>query len=389
LKKKTKLHKVNIYNKKIPAPQQPGYGCVLIFSKCDFSGNWAHVCRNFNLTKGNKGKKGKNKYGKYGKFTITSIKIGSESRLKTFTKLKYKGKKSVIKKSNSCLKNEVNSFKLINNNKKIKIATYPSHIKHLFDKIKHGCVFIFEKCDFQGKWAEICGSINNLNEIGFGIRFSSFKVSKGSYVRIFKDYNWKSKSKKYSKNKRCLDNNNNKESKGNNMDIPKSLKVFIIKSKSKIKQAKKKTFKLYKSGKQIMKLRKYCVLAYDKCGHKGRFARICKSIKNLKKFKFGKRIRSIKLGSKIRISLHSKVKFEGDNIFIDKDKLCLEDDDFDDIALSIKLYKNVEKFKKDKERLGLDVDNKKRIDKYDEKGIDDIDNIDNNDEKELFRDIKD
>ncbi len=341
---KRKLHKVNIYNSKIPAPKQPANGCALLFESCEYKGRWSHVCRNLNSFK---------KFN----FQVSSIKLGLNTKAILFTKDKYKGHRLVIKTASfSCIKeNSPSSLKLKKIKQKESFSTFPPHIQY-HKKVKKGCIQIFEKCGYQGKWAMICKRIDNLNRIAFNNQIKSIRLGRGSYVKLWSQGKFQGKGKRFKKHKRCLENSEYGK-------MVNSLKVFRLKKKNNKKALRRraKTLKVFKAGKKLKKLRKNCILVYEKCHFKGSFARICKNIKNFKPFNFGENISSIKFGSNInQITLFQEKKYQGGEFLVYGERDCLEEEEFEGSALSIQLYKNSSR-KKSKDEKNMKQRKKKEI----------------------------
>ena len=327
---KKRMQKINIYQRNVPSPQKPGNGCVLLFNECDFKGKWAHVCSDFDLVS--------DKYD----IVIKSIKVSSSANVNMFTGNKFIGDKYMPESNISCLNHKINSLKIKSKKTQNYVATFPPHIEQA-KKIKKGCIEVFENCDYSGKWALLCGKMDNLKVIGFQNKIKSMKLGKNSYVKMWSKNDQQGKSKKFKKNKKCMkDNQLFKE--------VNSLEIKVMKDSKLMKFKIEKKLKIFKSGKKFKNgVNKNCMLGYEKCNFKGRVVKICKSIDDLKKFKFEGRIKSVKLGRNLKLVIfHREVDFKNEYLEIGKDNSCLKRQNEKEKEInSIKLLRKEEKKKRD------------------------------------------
>jgi hypothetical protein len=313
----------------VAAPIRPHPGCVLVFAQVNFGGRWAEVC-------------GSNKdLGSCGlSKTISSVKIGTLTKLYLWTSSHYNGESAEITADESDL--TTSEFKDITislqvftwTQKPRLLETKTVVVKQLQDQppsqAAPGCALLFADPGFQGVWTQICGSAENLTSVNLDKRISSLKVGAKTKIRLFTMPSFGGKFHDFEWNVSDL-----LVEDFDNMAV--SAKLFVYKPKPRLRRIKTLVIKSV-SVAAPARPQTGCALIFEDPKYQGKWAQVCGSAPSLTAKSFDKMISSVKIGTDTKMVLWSADNFEGKSVTFTADEAEFIKISFDNMASSIQMF---------------------------------------------------
>jgi hypothetical protein len=293
---------INVVPGNKPAPARPTKGCVIIFEHVNYNGRWAHVCgSNKNL--------GKLKF----RSSVSSVKVGLFSKVIFYSKNNFKGKQLPTTRDIKNLvsrrfNDQANSLRLLTYRPRpiicpVKPAPKPQVNPAPF-RPRNGCAIIYQHINYKGRWAQVCGSIKNLNSWAkFDNIISSIKLGKRTKVILYSNKNFKGRHLSLDGDDRTLVNKNFN-------DITSSIKLMRYKNPSPRPLPRPRPVPTPPT----INLRKPspgCVRLFQDINYKGRSIELCYSHPDFRKLKFNDVASSAWVGKNTQVSLYEHVAYGG------------------------------------------------------------------------------
>jgi hypothetical protein len=132
------------------------------------------------------------------------VKVGAGTTVHLFTQNKFKGRTLTLNSNIACLVSK--RFNDVTASARVvrhKTPVRPGPIK-VPRRPSKGCVLVFEHCNYQGRWRQLCFDVPNLARYSFSRNISSVKVFQGIKATFFVGANFKGASQVWTRDDSCF-----------------------------------------------------------------------------------------------------------------------------------------------------------------------------------------